>query len=141
MATRKAARETLLAVLKAAMTDCQEINGYFKSDPAGQSPVLCVHSLGTMSTPMSFQGNRATYHFDIIKYVRRSGTGITEATAEDTLDEVAHQLYEAVEANDCNTVWQSLTYSEPSMAINVNFGGIPYWMEVTGLTMEVMSSG
>ena len=141
MATRKAARETLVAILKAGMTDCQEVNGYFKSDPAGQSPVLCVHSLGTMSTPMSFQGNRATYGFDIIVYVRRSGEGITEATAEDTLDDVAQQLYEAMEANDCNAIWQSLAYSEPSMAIDVNFGGIPYWMEVTSLTMEVMSSG
>jgi len=141
MATRKAARETLLAILKAGMTDCQEVNGYFKSDPAGQSPVLCMHSLGTMATSMSFQGNRATHKFDIITYVRRSGTGITEATAEDTLDEVAQQLYETVEANDCNIIWQSLTYSEPSMAVPVDIGGIPYWMEVTGLAMEVMSSG
>ena len=141
MATRKAARETLYAVLVAYMTTCEEVNAYFKSDPAGQSPVLCMHSLGTMSTPMSFQGNRATYGFDIIVYVRRSGTGITEATAEDTLDEVAHQLYETVEANDCNAIWQSLAYSEPSTAIPVDIGGVPYWMEVTSLTMEVMSSG
>ena len=90
---------------------------------------------------MSFQGNRATYHFDIIKYVRRSGTGITEATAEDALDDVAHQLFEAVEANDCNAIWRNLSYSEPSMALDVTIGGIPYWMEVTGLAMEVMSSG
>lgn len=141
MATRKAARETLVAVLKAAMTDCQEVNGYFKSDPAGQSPVLCIHSLGTHSQALSFQGNRATYNFDIIVYVRRSGTGITEAMAEDTLDDVAHQLYETTEANDCNAIWQSLAYSEPSTAIPVDIGGVPYWMEVTSLTMEVMSSG
>ena len=141
MATRKAARETLVAVLTAAMTTCEEVNAYFKSDPAGKSPVLCIHSLSTMSTPMSFQGNRATYAFDIIKYVRRSGEGITEATAEDTLDDVAHQLYEAVEANDCNAIWRSLSYSEPSTALPVDIGGIPYWMEVTGLAMEVMSSG
>jgi hypothetical protein len=94
-----------------------------------------------MSVALSFQGNRATYNFDIIVYVRRSGTGITEATAEDTLDEVAHQLYEAVEANDCNAIWQSLAYSEPSTALPVDIGGVPYWMEVTGLAMEVMSSG
>ena len=141
MATRKVARETLLAVLVAYMTTCEEVNGYYKSDPAGQSPVLCIHSLGTMSIPMSFQGNRATYAFDIIKYVRRAGTGITEATAEDTLDEVAQQLYEAVEANDANVIWQSLSYSEPSIALPVDIGGIPYWMEVTSLAMEVMSSG
>ena len=141
MATRKAARETLAAVLIPTMTTCEEVHAYFKSDPGGKSPVLCIHSLSTMSTAMSFQGNRATYGFDIIKYVRRSGTGITEATAEDTLDEVAHQLYEAVEANDCNAIWQSLAYSEPSTALPVDIGGIPYWMEVTGLTMEVMSSG
>ena len=141
MATRKAARETLAAVLKAAMTTCEEVNAYYKSDPAGQSPVLCIHSLGTMSTSMSFRGNRATYGFDIIVYVRRSGTGTTEATAEDTLDDVAHQLYEAVEANDANIIWQSLSYSEPSIALPVDIGGVPYWMEVTSLAMEVMSSG
>ena len=141
MATRKAARETLVAVLAAAMTTCEEVNGYFKSDPGGQSPVLCVHSLSTMSTALSFQGSRATYGFDIITYVRRSGTGITEATAEDTLDDVAQQLYEAVEANDCNVIWQSLIYSEPSTALPVDIGGIPYWMEMTSLSMEVMSSG
>lgn len=141
MATRKAARETLAAVLKGAMTTCEEVNAYFKSDPAGQSPVLCIHSLSTMAVTLSFQGNRATYGFDIIVYVRRSGTGITEATAEDELDGVAHQLYQAVEANDCNAIWQSLSYSEPSMALPVDVGGIPYWMEVTSLAMEVMSSG
>lgn len=141
MATRKAARETLAAVLTPYMTACEEINAYYKSDPGGQSPVLCIHSLSTMSTAMSFRGNRATYGFDIITYVRRSGTGITEATAEDTLDEVAQQLYEAVEANDCNAIWQSLTYSDPSVALPIDFGGIPYWWEETGLTMEVMSSG
>lgn len=141
MATRKAARATLTAILKAAMTTCEEVNGYFKSDPAGQSPVLCVHSLATMATPLTFQGSRATYGFDIIVYVRRGGTGITEATAEDTLDDVAQQLYEAVEANDCNVIWQSLSYSERSVALPVDIGGIPYWMEVTSLAMEVMSSG
>lgn len=141
MATRKAARETLVAVLISYMTACEEIHAYFKSDFGGKSPVLCVHSLSTMSTALSFRGNRATYSFDIIVYVRRSGEGITEATAEDTLDDVAHQLYEAVEANDCNAVWQSLSYSEPSTALPVDIGGIPYWMEVTGLAMEVMSSG
>lgn len=141
MATRKAARETLAAVLIPYMTTCEEVNDYYKSDPAGKSPVLCIHSLSTMSQALSFQGNWATYGFDIIKYVRRSGEGITEATAEDTLDEVSQQLYEAVEANDCNAIWQSLTYSEPSIAIPVNFGGIPYWMEVTSLAMEMTSSG
>ncbi|MBU0599054.1 hypothetical protein KKF61_08795, partial [Patescibacteria group bacterium] len=107
----------------------------------GQSPVLCIHSLSTMSTSLSFQGNRQTYKFDIIVYVRRSGAGITEATAEDTLDDVAQQLYEAVEANDRNVIWQSLSYSEPSTALPVDIGGIPYWMEITSLAMEVMSSG
>ena len=141
MATRKAARETLVAVLAAAMTTCEEVNGYFKSDPGGQSPVLCIHSLSTNATAMSFQGTRATFDFDIIIYIRRSGTGITEATAEDELDDVAHQLYTAVEANDCNVIWQSLSYSGPSTAYDVNFGGIPYWMEITTLVMEVMSSG
>lgn len=141
MATRKAARETLAAILNAAMTTCEEINGYFKSDPAGQSPVLCVHSLATMSQTFSFLGNRPTYGFDIIVYVRRGGTGITEATAENTLDDVAQQLYEVVEANNRNIIWQGLSYSERSMALPVDIGGVPYWMEVTGLAMEVMSSG
>jgi len=131
----------LTAVLKAAMTSCEEVNSYFKSNPGGQSPVLCIHSLATMATPLSFRGARATYAFDIIVYVRRSGEGITEATAEDTLDDVAHQLYETVEANARNIIWQSLTYSESSIAIPLDFGGIPYWMEVTSLAMEVMSSG
>lgn len=141
MATRKAARETLTAVLKAAMTTCQEVNGYFKSDPEGQSPVLCIHSLATMATPFTARGSRPTYGFDIIVYVRRGGAGITEAEAEDTLDEVAQELYEAVEANDCNAIWQSLAYSERSEAVPVDIGGAPYWMEVTSLAMEVFSSG
>jgi len=141
MATRKAARETLYAVAVAYMTTCEEVNDYFKSDPKGKSPVLCLHGRGTLAKPFTARGNRPSYDFDFITYVRRSGEGITEATAEDTLDDVAHQLYEMVEANDCNVIWQSLTYSEPSTALPVDIGGVPYWMEVTSLAMEVMSSG
>lgn len=141
MATRKAARETLTAILTAEMTTCEEVNGYFKSDPAGQSPVLCLHSLGTMAVPFTAKGSRPTYNFDVIVYVRRGGTGITEAEAEDTLDDVAHQLYEAVEANRKNIAWQSLTYLDRSEAVPVDVGGVPYWMEITSLAMEVFSSG
>ena len=141
MTTRKAARVALTAILRAAMTTCEEINSYYKSDSGAKSPVLCIHSLSTQAIPLTFQGSRPSYIFDIVVWVKRDGIGITEATAEDALDDVAAQLYTVIESHASGgAVWNSLTYSGRSTAIDVDLGGNAYWMEVTPLIMECASN-
>lgn len=139
IATRKEAREALGAALTTAMTTCEQVNDYFKSGLDGESPVLSIHSLGTLGTPFTFQGLRPTHYFDIVVYVRRGGEGVTEAEAEDELDGVAQQLFEYIEGSRRNNTWESLAYAGRSEAIPIEVGGIPYWQEVTSLEMEVFS--
>ncbi|HSN78207.1 MAG TPA: hypothetical protein VL334_24310 [Anaerolineae bacterium] len=141
---RETARDALAALIDTAMVGTgkpvEAVYHYLVSDLAGQSPVVCVTSAGSLRVPLTRFGSRAEFLLRVDVFVLYNDQGgWTEADAEDRLDLIEATLATLVDANQQTAPWQALSYAEPSsrtQAVTV-LGGESYAWEAITLRAEV----
>ena len=114
LTSRKDARNALVTVLE-TITALQKVYDHDTVDFAGQSPVCVVQSLSQFP---QFRGsvNTDSHQFVAEVYVNRADAG----AAEDTLDDLAQDIAEAVEA------WHTAFFFQPSECFYGIIDGIHY---------------
>jgi len=138
-ANRETARDALAALINTAMVGTgkpvQAVYAYLVSDLAGQSPVVCVTSAGTLRVPLTAIGSRAEFLLRVDVFVLYNDQdGWSEADAEDRLDLIEATLATLVDANQRSTPWEALSYAEPTnrtQAVTVVGGESYAWEQIT----------
>lgn len=145
MATDRAdARDAIASLLGAALVGAglpvKTVTAHKVERLEGETPLVVVLSQGSARERMTFQGNRATFYFLVQVWVLQSGTGWTQAQAEDALDDIEARIAAEYEANQQGTYWEILAYDGKSRVFEVSVAGVPYYVESIPTVARLMKS-
>ena len=104
-------------------------------DPAGQSPVIGIASMGSQRPVMTARGRRSVFRFAVEVWVVAKGTSWTAANAEDKLDQLEQYIADWVVTNrTAANYWDALDFDDEGTVISdTTIGGMPYLLEVIPL--------
>lgn len=132
VASRETCRDGLAALLTSGVTAAQAVYAYQVGDFAQLMPVVRVLSSGGARPPMTQQGVRSVFYFEVQWFVLNVDpeAGWTEANAEDKLDEVENQIMATIDSNDGKTAyWDALELADRSQVTKGVVGGRTYLIE------------
>jgi len=95
----------------------------------GMTPMVQVLSAGTERIRQPFQQGRATFHLEVLVFVRQAMTGWTNAQAEDALDRIESLIAGVTETNTGTANWSMINYTDQTTVYEIDVGGIAYYME------------
>lgn len=131
--SRETARDALVALLEPALVGTglpvKTISGSKQTGLEGITPLVTVLSGGSERVALSFQGNQATFSFNIQVWVLQSASGWTHAQSEDALDNIESRIAQVFETNRNNDTWEVLEYGSPTTVSEVAVAGVPYYVE------------
>ncbi len=134
--TRKQVRERL-ATLFSASDEFTEVYDHAPLDLRGQDRVLCIYTDSTKHDMISAHLNNAFYRFYLETFALRR---ISDAGAEDALDEMHEAIREIIRLNVGDSTWNELSLEEESDALFAQMAKEPYRVERHSLTVKVTSS-
>ena len=141
--SRESTRKALVSLLTAALvgTDlpCKTVTGSKVESLSGLTPLVSVLSAGSLREPMTFQGNRATFSFEVQVWVLQATTGWTNAQAEDAIDRIESLIAEVCESNRRTDNWE-IVLAGATTVLEMAVAGIPYYMERIPLTAQLIRS-
>lgn len=131
--SRETVRDALVIVLAAALVGdglpCKTVTGSHVDTVIGLSPLVSVLGTGTLREPMTWQGHRPTFTFEVQVWVLGSGTSWTHAQAEDALDTIEALIAGAYESNQVAAEWETLQYNGSTEVLDMVVAGTPYLLE------------
>jgi len=144
MINRETVRDTLTAGLTAKLVtaegvvDSGNVYSHRIYDPAGESPVVGVFSLGSERERLTLSGGRSALRFGVELWVRAQASGWTAADAEDRIDLLEKHVADYVNDNRQTDDWNLLEYdASGSSLMDLTIGGEVYLIEVILLRAEV----
>ena len=134
MATsREAARDALVTLLSTALVGtglpAKTVTGSKIATLQGATPIVAVLSAGSERSRPPFQGAKATFHLEVLVFVRQSQTGWTNAQAEDALDDIEVLIANTYEVNTATANWEMVDYDGQSTVFEIEVEGTKYYME------------
>lgn len=119
VASRKAVRHALGALLANAVTAAQAVYAYQETQLRGRSPIVSINSASSTRERFTMQGSLATFAFDVHVFVlqrAKDGSWYDNEQAENLLDDIEQQICQAVDENQHGEHWVSLRYAGSSDA-------------------------
>lgn len=95
----------------------------------GITPLVAVLSGGTKRDRVTFTGDKPTFYLEVQTWVLQSGTGWTNAQAEDALDRIESLIASVYESNRGTDEWSVLEYDGRTTVVEVTVDGKLYFME------------
>ena len=142
--SRKAARGALKTLLEAQLVGAglpvKTVVDSKVTDLSGLTPLVSVLSGGTLSEPLTFQGDHPTFGLEVQVWVLQEGTDWTTAEAEDALDDIEALIRGVYEANRGTANWEILRYDGPSTIREIAVAGVPYFVERIPTTAKLAKS-
>lgn len=143
MSGRRAARKKLAAILSPALVGpglpVQAVYDHQTGDFRGQSPVVVVSSGPADHEPDGFDCEKDTFQLLVYVFVvyADTGSGWTEADAEDALDDIESIIAATVAGNSRTEAWSRIAYAGPTQPDPVVIGGVEYRRELITFNVEV----
>ena len=144
MISRESVRDRLASLIEVALVDgdpqlAQAVYNHQKVELDAASPIVLVYGGGIGRPRATMLGNSSRVLLWVDIFVSLTGTGWTEADAEDRLDDIEQAVAEVLESNydDSSGGWHSIYYVEESTVGNVEASGIPYIRELIPIAAEV----
>lgn len=138
---RKDARYALAGYLGEKLTAAQAVHAYQVADFQGASPVVYITSSGSDRQRLTGRGLTSSFTFNVHLFVlypsEHTGEGYTEQQAEDILDDLEHQVAQAVEEIHGHSLIKAISYAEQSNAdTTAEIGGETYLHEIVPLIVN-----
>ena len=142
--SRQTVREHLATLLHTrlvtTLTSAQVVYDYVPADFDGQSPAVCVTSMGTDRAQLGFgEDYNSAYQLAIVVYVlyAEQGTAYGEDDAEDVLDLLEKQIADCLmDYRQVAGKWDSLLHNDMTRIDYVTIGGATYKQEVIAVVIE-----
>ena len=142
--SRETARDALVTLLTTALVGVglpvKTVTGSKVESLSGLTPLVSVLSAGSLRERLTFQGDSATFSFDVQTWVLQSVAGWTNAQAEDALDRIESIIAGVYEAARGTANWEVVEYAGPTTVLEISVAGIPYYMERTPTTVKLARS-
>ena len=144
MSDREAVRVQIGQLLENALAQAglaQAVYAYLEADFGTQTPVVMLASAGAELTPLTAQGGKSSFLYDIhvyVLYAMEDGTWTAEQSAQ-RLDRIynAIAVFLSEPTNRQQALWRSLRQAGPSQVVPEAIGGYAYWHEVVPIRVEV----
>jgi len=131
--SRETARDALVTLLGTALVGAglpvKTVTGSKVDSLEGLTPLVSVLSSGSMRKRQTFQGNDATFYFEVQVWVKQESTGWTNAQAEDALDRIESLIAATYEAAQSTDEWEDIYFSGRTNVMEVTVAGNSYYME------------
>ena len=139
---RKAIRQAIADALGApgVMPSALDIYPYMKAGFDGASPVVRVVNAGSNRPESTARGHRSQFFFSVQFFViyYEEGTPAAQAAAEDTLDDLEHELISWMDGNHNTERWTTLKWADRSRTQVVREGGHQYILEDVPIVVDVV---
>lgn len=139
-ANRQTVREHLATLLQTSLDSAQQVYDYLPNDFGGQTPVVCVTSMGSERAQIGFgEDYNTAFRLGIIVYVAYAerGTSYGEDDAEDVLDTLEKEIADVLmDYRQVSGKWDSLTHEGATNIDYIEIGGQMYKSEVIPVTIE-----
>jgi len=130
---REVVRDALAALLETALVGAalpvKTVTNSNVKELEGLTPLVGVLSGGTLRERTTFTGDKPTFYLEVQVFVLQSGTGWTNAQAEDALDRIESLIAGVYESERSTANWAVLEYDGRSTVIEITVEGKLYFME------------